>query len=67
MSSVESDNEDCNCDVVAPEQAHCNVVHLIALNLGDTLSKPTCMADTCPSDMMMKKLATPIGTWQGIV
>jgi hypothetical protein len=43
MSSVESDNEDCNCDVVVLEQPHCNLLHSIAQ--GDATGETTPMAD----------------------
>jgi hypothetical protein len=40
MSSVESDNEDCNCDVVVLEQPNCNLLHSIALISGDATMIP---------------------------
>jgi hypothetical protein len=53
MSSVESGNEDCNCDVVVLEQPHCNLLHLIALNSGDATGERTPMVD---DDSQTKKI-----------
>ena len=43
--SVESNNEDCNCDVVVLEQPHCNLLHSIALISGDATGETTPMVD----------------------
>jgi hypothetical protein len=46
MSSVESGNEDCNCDVVVLEQPHCYLLHSIALNSGDATGETTLKTTT---------------------
>ena len=52
MTSLERDNEDCNCNVVVLEQSHCNLVHLIVLDLLiDSLDKITSSDD----DSMTRK------------
>ena len=45
MSSVESNDEDCNCDVVVLEQPHRIIVHSITLDSGDALGETTSMVD----------------------
>ena len=44
MTSVESNNEDCNCNVTFLEQPHCTGVRLIVLDLVDTLGETTSFA-----------------------
>ena len=51
MTSVESDSEDCNCDVLVLEQPHCIVVHSIGLYSIDSLGKTTSSDD----DSMTRK------------